>query len=332
MKCKIAVIDSGYSYTEKCSLNNIESGYTFLYKDNKIICEQYAFDKDGHGTNVIETILKYNPEVQIIPIKITVTGGITNKSLLYHALKKCLKLGVNLINISISCTKSIFDVNIEEILSELYSKNIIVVTSLLNKKNCGYPGESIYTIGVGEVNLGKHVQKCLKMSSKLYLFNSNPIFVRGCNGYNFFKGTSKSTALCTAILAQQYNKGMVFNLKSAEVFIDSLCISPSSFREILNDYIHELNVEKKSFLSSDKMKLLVKDTIYELTNKEIKDNDFENTKTFSKDTGLNFLNFYDLLNKICTHLKTTIDMHDIYIEDVYCISALINFLQRRMLK
>lgn len=328
MKVKIAVIDTGYDFTS----NYVTSGFSLMYDEENIIESDAFFDSNGHGTNVIETILKFCPDIQIIPIKITTEKGVTNKLLLYSALEKCLELGVNIVNLSLSCTISDYDEKLEKILNKLTLNNIIIVVSLLNISNDGYPGSSKYTIGIGAINLGLLNDKCLKKCNKVYYFNSNPIFVKGYDKYNFFKGTSKATALCTAILAKAFNQGLIKNLNDAIIYLDSSCIANKDAKNIYNDYIDFLQSENHSILYSKEISDLLISLIYSYTKKCVDNKINQQSLTFSVQTGLDFFNFDDFLNKVSESLNIKIDKEKIAIEEVYSISALMNFLQRSMIK
>ncbi len=191
---RIAVVDSG---ADKRMYPSVSTGYCFAPSEGITY-----HDDNGHGSHCISTILHYNPQAEIIPIKVLDSELRTSSICLAKALEFLYKMNVDLIHLSLSFQHE--DYTLYRIIEGLVASGKIVIASYSNK--CGvhsYPAEYSFVYGViggffSDERRFLHEQACSKITcSKV------PILVKKGNGERvFFSGNSKAAAVFTGIISK----------------------------------------------------------------------------------------------------------------------------------
>lgn len=192
---RVILIDTGID----CELNE---GY--IVGGANLINPNQGFDDDnGHGSLCCSIISLYSQSMPYwYPIKILNKQNESSTKILVEALNYTKNLDIRLINLSLSTLDANSVMCLTSIVSELYELGKIIVASVPNSRQTGYPASLKNVIGVdGAIFKGNTEFWYNKDYRVQCIANRIPIMVRGCQGkFNMFGGTSKATAVMTAII------------------------------------------------------------------------------------------------------------------------------------
>jgi len=208
---KVGVIDTGVSKDNACL--NVKFGINTSLTGDLL----NYHDTDGHGTHVAGLIASrcdqmkgVAPDVDLYVFKVDGDDGVIWVSSVIMAIDYAIRLGVDVINISLSVTER--DYNLEMKIKEAQSKGIIIVASMgnLSMDKPVYPAGYDKVISVGSVNdegklsyfsnRGSHIDFVMfgENIKSLYLDDSS---------YMKLSGTSMATPLVTGLVALVKSKG-----------------------------------------------------------------------------------------------------------------------------
>lgn len=137
---------------------------------------------------------------------------------------------------------------LKKTISELYDIGKIIVASIPNSGQLGYPASLRYVIGVNGVILKNQKEYWYNQDYSVQcVANRIPVMVKGYKGkYNMFGGTSKATALMTAIIGNILEKNPDIsyeNLQTILVNSATRCVWTQEEVENLSRYfVEEVNI------------------------------------------------------------------------------------------
>lgn len=192
---KVAVIDSGVNLINE----NILTGINIIDGNTNIE------DKTSHGTSVTELILKVNPNIQIVPIKIVNDSEYANESDVIKALKYALNENVDIINISLGINKN--SAELDEILNKCFENNIAIVSSAGN--NSGelmYPAanEKVFSVIARDIN---NIDVIFSNKSLKKSYSAPGVHIK-IDDSNYVNGTSFACSFITGVISiiKEYKK------------------------------------------------------------------------------------------------------------------------------
>jgi subtilisin family serine protease len=118
----VAVIDSGVDIQKKELKELHGSGWDFIKN------APASLDDDGHGTAVSGIIKLIAPDARILPLRVTNDGAGTKEAVL-RAIVYAIKLGANIINMSLSADEETLRKAQEIIGAEKFNKTIFVLAA-----------------------------------------------------------------------------------------------------------------------------------------------------------------------------------------------------------
>lgn len=192
---KVAVIDSGVNLNNE----NILPGINIIDGSTNIE------DKTLHGTNVTKLILKVNPSIQIVPIKVVDDSEYANESDIIKALKYALDENVDIINISLGINKN--SIELDEILNECFENNVAIVSSAGN--NSGelmYPAanERTFSVIARDIN---NIDVMFSNKSLKKSYSAPGVHIK-IDDSNYVNGTSFACSFITGTISiiKEYEK------------------------------------------------------------------------------------------------------------------------------
>lgn len=201
----IVIVDSGI----ECGYNaELKHRINFSLDHNKIISNSITDDKVGHGTFVYRLVRQYyNEEVDVSIVRILNEKNQCNYDVLLQALKYSLEIDAKVVILCLATFT--YDNRLDEIISEMYHKNIVIVSSLMNGEKFSYPASMKKVIGVKGVDIE---------NNKLFYYNKEDNIEVTCSGESFytlnqhsklirFGGNSKATALFSCMLIGMIEEG-----------------------------------------------------------------------------------------------------------------------------
>lgn len=192
---KVIVIDSGIDY--ESNKNSLIGGTDLIQPGKGII------DDNGHGSRCASIIRLYSESMpSFYSIKALNLNNESSTELLVKALNFTKELDIRLINLSLATQNIKSREIIGCVIEELYHYGKIVVASVPNSGQIGYPASMNHVIGVDGAIFNRSKEYWY---NKYYpvqcVANRIPVLVRGYNGrIEMFGGTSKATAIMTAII------------------------------------------------------------------------------------------------------------------------------------
>lgn len=192
----IVIIDSGIERRYNASIGH---RINFTLDNNIIKANCITDDKAGHGTLIYRLVKQYyNKEISII--KILNENNQCNYNVLLHALRYCLKIEAKVVILCLATL--IYDNRLDEIIDEMYKKNIVVISSLMNGEKFSYPASLRKVIGVKGGNIE---------NDRLFFYNREEEIEVICSGESLYTlnqnsqlirlgGNSKATALFACML------------------------------------------------------------------------------------------------------------------------------------
>lgn len=193
----IVIIDSGIESRYNAEIKH-RIHFT-LDHSNAIIGNEATDDKVGHGTFVYRLVKQYcNDDISII--KILNEENQCNYNVLLYALRYSLEIGAKVV---ILCLATLtYDNRLDEVISEMYQKNIVVISSLMNGEKFSYPASQNKVIGVKGLDIE---------NDRLFYYNKEDNIEVICSGESLyslnqhsqlirFGGNSKATAQFACML------------------------------------------------------------------------------------------------------------------------------------
>lgn len=145
---KVAIIDSGIEYDHPILEDSINGGVAIEWDDQtdekvRIVEDDPPKDYYGHGTACAGVIHKIAPAAEIFSIRV-LGKDLTAKALQFAAgLKWAIEQGMQVVNLSLSTSKSDYYALFHELTDEAYFKNIVLVSAVNNFPVASYP--SLYS-------------------------------------------------------------------------------------------------------------------------------------------------------------------------------------------
>lgn len=145
---KVAIIDSGIEYDHPILEDSINGGVAIEWDDQtdekvRIVEDDPPKDYCGHGTACAGVIHKIAPAAEIFSIRV-LGKDLTAKALQFAAgLKWAIEQGMQVVNLSLSTSKSDYYALFHELTDEAYFKNIVLVSAVNNFPVASYP--SLYS-------------------------------------------------------------------------------------------------------------------------------------------------------------------------------------------
>lgn len=215
---KIAIIDTGCETTaiknnELIAFYNV--GQNFIEK-----CE--PFDDNGHGTACVDIIDRSSSNVEIYVYKIFNEQLVTSSNKLINALKHCIKMNYNIINISLGYINNKRIDEIENLCKELYNNNTLIICAGNSSGKKVYPADFKFTIKV--LGHNNHIEEIYSSNEQFTLVAYSGLQrVLWKNGtQNIVSGTSFACARVTKLIAEHYSspinyKNIISSLNICEI-------------------------------------------------------------------------------------------------------------------
>lgn len=192
-----------------------------------------------HGNICRSIIQHYADDVEFINKKIFTRSLTAEKRELIKALKNCMLIDVDIINLSLGSTYSKDFKDLREISRMLHRKGIIVIAAISNSNEVTMPAFSINTIGVGcDDRLRESQYYCV--DSRLGLFLGNGMHcISSINHKRIVTPaySSFSAPMIAGIVANmiEKNPSMSFNDIKNKLIKDSLGVYPVISKRIIDD-------------------------------------------------------------------------------------------------
>lgn len=326
----VAVIDSGIDLRNKELKSCLKSGMRLQYSDYSFVEESLDYNDDyGHGTNCVDLIHSLCPQAVFFSIKIVNDSGQSTSELLIAALKKCTRMPIKIICVSLSVTKkNCFGGNIlEDVCKELNSQGKIICVSAHNTTANSIPASYRSVLGVGA---DYHLEKGLRLERNQaiqVIADGRPVFMAGKNGrFNFFKGTSKANAYVTGLVARQLCESPDDNLAK---ILDKLEIMADKQNYVLPMEYHrgQLQQDEEGQRILDSIAFVLKQVLGCTKQLEV----ISNNPLISKTTGLNYFNFFDFIQILYRKNGITEpDYHQLRIAEVCTVYNLTEHIRRKV--
>ena len=182
---KVAIIDTGANIIN----DRIAQGFNVINN-----AAEYD-DKLNHGTILCKKLLDINKTVNIVPIKIFSDNAVLDVDNLCKGIKKAIEIGADVINIS--CGTDIYYQELEQVVDEAISKNIIVVAAAGNQgaEDLLYPArfENVISVMARDINNKDLSYNNKSQSKKSFSAPGDHIL---CDG-EYYSGTSIVTIYIT---------------------------------------------------------------------------------------------------------------------------------------
>lgn len=154
---KVAIIDSGIEYDHPILEDSINGGVAIEWDDQtdekvRIVEDDPPKDYYGHGTACAGVIHKIAPAAEIFSIRV-LGKDLTAKALQFAAgLKWAIEQGMQVVNLSLSTSKSDYYALFHELTDEAYFKNIVLVSAVNNFPVASYPSlySSVVSVAASE--------------------------------------------------------------------------------------------------------------------------------------------------------------------------------------
>ncbi|OME05866.1 hypothetical protein BSK64_13380 [Paenibacillus odorifer] len=169
-KIKIAVIDSGVNQKDELLLaNNIKA-----IKLENGLCQNCDFDSNGHGTDIIKIICGQTENPYLISIQILNKSNKGSLDALCEAIKYCVEIGVNIINLSLGLRIKVTEKikKLEEYCNMAVNKGIIIISS---NNNEGDIEEESYPFAFNNI-IGVHSARGSKKKIEIDHERNNIVF------------------------------------------------------------------------------------------------------------------------------------------------------------
>lgn len=195
MKKVIIVIDSGYY--KKLDQSHIVGGIGYRQNRQKIeVIDNYE-DENGHGSACVNVISRISSNAYFYIIKILDQYLESSIAMLNCALEHCLTLPYNFINLSLSTLNKTGMGYTEKLCKRLKRQGKIIIASVYNNYDIGYPAAFDSVIGVFGSLFSSKYEYWFDSKKKIQCIgNKMPFYVSDdIDNYYLFGGTSSAAAL-----------------------------------------------------------------------------------------------------------------------------------------
>jgi subtilisin family serine protease len=154
---KVAIVDSGVEHDHPTLNGCVKQGVVVEWdegaeKNIHILQENPPKDYCGHGTACAGVIHAIAPKAEVFSIRV-LGKDLTAKALQFAAgLRWAIENGMNVINLSLSTSKSEYYALFHELTDEAYFKNILLVSAVNNFPVASYPSlySSVVSVAAGD--------------------------------------------------------------------------------------------------------------------------------------------------------------------------------------
>lgn len=313
------IIDSGLS-NKYINNERIIGKMAFHLEDNKIKTSKDIQDEDGHGSACFHILNKYTKNCHFYIIKILKNGN-SDIRLLYEALKHCLKIKCDIINLSLSADLKENDVeDLEKIPLQILKNRILMIASYSNNKSNGYPANNKNVIGIDGVMFDNNECYYVNYSTgKLdFTFNIFPEVTKRENGkYYFFAGNSKATALATAKIINTLRCKEDFNIETV------YCLLKDSKLDKV-DFCRDLKMHEKitkNISATSRLYKKICNILYKLSGREI-----EIRENLVKSNILLPDNLSDFVNALEQEMGIKINDEKLMFSDFLSVDNIVNMV------
>ncbi|MDD4032120.1 MAG: S8 family serine peptidase [Bacteroidales bacterium] len=253
---KIAVVDSGIDVTHKRLTKCKIDGITLKHNENKYIATYDYNDTIGHGTGVAAIIHKSIPDAELYAIKIFDKSLYASEDMLIEALKYCLTLNIDIVNLSLGILTTNPSKELHDICKKLYQNNIIIVSSSnYTLKEKSFPAYFNEVFGV----TGGHLKNAqdfghIKNSPIEFIAKGSLQRVAHCNGgFKITNGPSYACAYFTGIVANtlKANPQLCKNISQIKNYLINLAIpsiKPQQFKNTSNQKLTIVKGDSEIFI------------------------------------------------------------------------------------
>jgi subtilisin len=217
---RVCVVDSGIE-ADHPNVGRVDGSWVVVKDDTGIHVEETeAGDACGHGTACASIVRRVAPDCELYSVRVLGEGFSGTGDILLEGLRWAVRQGFDVINLSLSTTRTRFTEELRALADEAYFNRTVIVASAHNT-----PVESFPWRFASVISVGSHEED----DPDLHLYNPNPpveFFAPGQNvevawlGGRTIRSTGNSfaTPFVTGMCAQLLSQGprmTPFQLKSA---------------------------------------------------------------------------------------------------------------------
>ncbi|MBB6713129.1 S8 family serine peptidase [Clostridium gasigenes] len=325
MNKKIAIIDTGINLSAKQFNIDKEQGIEITFEDGKFITKKDISDNQGHGTMCASIIISIVGEVELVPIKIYKDMGENTSLLLIEALKRCLDMDIDLINISLATLNYNNYDEIYRVLGLLKEQNKVVVASLHNLGQPSIPASLDNVIGIKGISFNGESDRFLFDKEAIIQggFDSTPQFALDHTGkYSLFRGNSKATAVASGIIMKYIIER---NISTVDGIIHLLSEESKDINldedSIAKEFVYDNRLDNE--IESNIIKF-----INEVTERNISRDEILKHSLMRKEVGLNYDNIIELIIKIFKKYNISMDISKITANQICSFDSLLDLIRR----
>lgn len=273
---KIVILDTGLSkdYISSC----VVTGFGVKNQNNTFVIEDAYNDEIGHGTGIVDVLLKYSKNVEITVVKLYESENFTDIEKLSFTLKY-IKENIEFDMLQISFGVNIYIYEIHQIIREIAEQNKCVIAAFDNEGGISYPAAFEEVIGI-DINYS------YKDLIKYDIVEGNVIDVRGGDIYYRLQG----------IGGKQINKGTSFLVSYFSAMIANMHIKDYSKVNVMRElkkkatriYLENRNTQ----VSNDSFERKIKRAVVFPFNKEV-----HSIAAFEELLKFEVLHYYDIKHK-----------------------------------
>lgn len=325
MNKKIAIIDTGINLSAKQFNIDKQQGIEIIFEDGKIITKKDISDNQGHGTMCASIIKSIVGAVELVPIKIYKDIGENTSLLLIEALKRCLDMDIDLINISLATLNYNNYDEIYKILGLLKEQNKVVVSSLHNLGQPSMPASLDNVIGIQGISYNGESERFSFEKEAIIQgrFDSTPQFALDhTSKYSLFKGNSKATAVASGIIM---NYIIEKNISTVDEVIHFLAERSKEINLV------EHIIEKEFVYDNSRDNEIVSNIITfinEVTERNISRDIILKYPLMKKEIGLNYDNIIEVIIKIFREYNISMDISKITANQICSFDSLLHIIRR----
>ncbi len=223
---KIAIVDSGIDSYHPVLKDSVKGGVEISIDREKkihIITPDIITDSFGHGTACAGIINRLAPKAELYSIKVTASGRGKGEVFL-AGLKWAIDNNMDVINLSLGTTSSIYTGRFFKLLEDAYYKGNIIVTAANNLPSPSLPSVFSSVIAVSYDDFKDDFSFVYHPNNKIE-FDAPGIYVKTTwpgGGYRKMTGTSFAAphiSGLTALILSKYPGLMAFQVKAILSFM-----------------------------------------------------------------------------------------------------------------
>jgi subtilisin family serine protease len=154
---KVGIVDSGVEHDHPALDSSVKGGVVITWEQDpgkkiRILEDDPPRDYFGHGTACAGIVHALAPEAEIYSIRV-LGKDLKAKALQFAAgLQWAIEQGMNVVNLSLSTSKSDYYALFHELTDEAYFKNILLVSAVNNFPVASYPSlySSVVSVAAGD--------------------------------------------------------------------------------------------------------------------------------------------------------------------------------------